>query len=214
QEAHMAFPSNIPTVEIRGRLLSPGMAAADASREKTARRSLLRVVFTPSVQKVTAPGADPSPVTFYHAGMPAPVEGITSTDGYLCTPDPQNDELALFPGVRLIATDAEQYSVVDWTWTVKVTSLDRKAVYETYSIGVPQAAAAAAAAAQDAQAAGAAAVTAGERATSAAASAAKAEQVTVTTGEVVGDDLILTKGDGSTKNAGNVRGPVGPAGPN
>src|SRR6185312_11610797 len=87
-------------------------------------------------------------------------------------------------------------------------------VPSTPGYGIPQAEAAAAAAAQDAQAAGAAAVTAGERATSAAASAAKAEQVTVTTGEVVGDDLILTKGDGSTKNAGNVRGPVGPAGPN
>ena len=34
---------------------------------------------------------------------------------------------------------------------------------------------------------------------------------TVTTGEVVGDDLILTRTDGTTVNAGDVRGPQGDA---
>lgn len=38
------------------------------------------------------------------------------------------------------------------------------------------------------------------------------EANSVVDGEVVVDDLILTKHDGSTINAGNVRGPVGPAG--
>lgn len=33
---------------------------------------------------------------------------------------------------------------------------------------------------------------------------------TVTTGAVVGDDLVLTRTDGTSVNAGNVRGPVGP----
>lgn len=42
------------------------------------------------------------------------------------------------------------------------------------------------------------------------------EDNTVVNGEIVGDDLVLTKYDGSTINAGDVRGPqglVGPAGP-
>lgn len=39
------------------------------------------------------------------------------------------------------------------------------------------------------------------------------EANSVVDGEVVVNDLILTKHDGSTINAGNVRGPVGPAGP-
>src|SRR5436190_5006493 len=39
------------------------------------------------------------------------------------------------------------------------------------------------------------------------------ENESVVDGDVVGDSLILTKHDGSTINAGNVRGPAGPAGP-
>lgn len=39
------------------------------------------------------------------------------------------------------------------------------------------------------------------------------EAGSVVDGDVVGDNLILTKHDGSQVNAGNVRGPVGPAGP-
>lgn len=39
------------------------------------------------------------------------------------------------------------------------------------------------------------------------------EAASVVDGDVVGDNLILTKHDGSTVNAGSVRGPVGPAGP-
>ncbi|MET0785319.1 MAG: LamG-like jellyroll fold domain-containing protein [Paenisporosarcina sp.] len=39
------------------------------------------------------------------------------------------------------------------------------------------------------------------------------EAASVVDGDVVGNDLILTKHDGSTINAGNVRGPTGPVGP-
>ena len=39
------------------------------------------------------------------------------------------------------------------------------------------------------------------------------EAASVVDGDVVGDNLILTKHDGSTINAGNVRGPAGPQGP-
>jgi hypothetical protein len=39
------------------------------------------------------------------------------------------------------------------------------------------------------------------------------EDGTVVDGDVVGDNLILTKHDGTTINAGNVRGPQGPVGP-
>lgn len=39
------------------------------------------------------------------------------------------------------------------------------------------------------------------------------ENNTVVSGAIVGDDLILTKHDASTVNAGDVRGPVGPQGP-
>lgn len=39
------------------------------------------------------------------------------------------------------------------------------------------------------------------------------EGASVVDGAVVGDDLILEKHDGSTINAGNVRGPEGPVGP-
>ena len=41
-----------------------------------------------------------------------------------------------------------------------------------------------------------------------------AADANVVDGDVVGNDLILTRYNGSTVNAGNVRGPVGPAGPN
>ena len=37
------------------------------------------------------------------------------------------------------------------------------------------------------------------------------EAATIVSGAIVGDDLILTKHDGSTVNAGNVRGPAGTA---
>jgi hypothetical protein len=46
-----------------------------------------------------------------------------------------------------------------------------------------------------------------------AARGAAIEAASVVDGEVVGDDLILTKFDGSTINAGNVRGADGPTGP-
>lgn len=39
------------------------------------------------------------------------------------------------------------------------------------------------------------------------------EAASVVDGDVVGNDLVLTKHDGSTINAGNVRGPTGPVGP-
>src|SRR6476646_4386940 len=39
------------------------------------------------------------------------------------------------------------------------------------------------------------------------------EAASVVDGDIVGNDLILTKHDGSTINAGNVRGPTGPVGP-
>lgn len=39
------------------------------------------------------------------------------------------------------------------------------------------------------------------------------EGASVVDGDVVGDNLILTKKDNSTINAGNVRGPIGPIGP-
>ena len=39
------------------------------------------------------------------------------------------------------------------------------------------------------------------------------EENTIVSGEIVGDDLILTKNNASTVNAGNVRGPAGPEGP-
>jgi microcystin-dependent protein len=39
------------------------------------------------------------------------------------------------------------------------------------------------------------------------------ENGTVISGTVVGDDLVLTKHDGTTHDAGNVRGPAGPPGP-
>lgn len=39
------------------------------------------------------------------------------------------------------------------------------------------------------------------------------EAASVVDGEIVGDNLILTKHDATTINAGNVRGPQGPAGP-
>lgn len=39
------------------------------------------------------------------------------------------------------------------------------------------------------------------------------EAMSVVDGDIVGDDLILTKHDASTINAGNVRGPEGPEGP-
>jgi microcystin-dependent protein len=39
------------------------------------------------------------------------------------------------------------------------------------------------------------------------------EAASIVDGEVVGDNLILTKHDATTINAGNVRGPIGPTGP-
>lgn len=39
------------------------------------------------------------------------------------------------------------------------------------------------------------------------------EAASIVDGEVVGDDLILTRHDETEINAGNVRGPIGPQGP-
>ncbi|MCW2132876.1 phosphodiester glycosidase family protein [Arthrobacter sp. VKM Ac-2550] len=226
----MTFPENISTVKVVGRFLA-GRVGAPTVTGSTAVPARVTVDFVPEVSKIPAPAAAPAPVTFYGGGLPGPVRGVLDYEGYLCTPDPENPDYPSQRGVYLIATDDESLAVMDWTWRVTVKADGR--VLDSYPIavpqdavtldltltapvpssegyGLPQAEAAVAAASS-------AAVASAGSAQDAEDAAGRAETYaagSVTAGTVTGDNLILTRHNGQTLNAGNVRGRQGEPGPN
>lgn len=229
----MSFPENITTVPITGRLLAGTVDGPNPTTKRSAVSARFLVEFTPEVTKIPAPEADGGPTTFYRGGgLPfAPVMGVVDSRGYLCTPDPDNRAIPLFEGVRLIATDDAALSVKDWTWRVTIRTLDGKTV-ESYPIAVPAAAAVngldltnlapvPSTPGYGIPQAEAAAAMAAQNSTKALQSVERAEatveavaEKALTSGAVVGDDLILSRQNGGTINAGNVRGPQGIPGPN
>ena len=204
----MSFPENITTVPVTGRLLA---GTVDGPKPTTGRQAVsarFLVEFTPEILKVPAPGAAGGPTTFYRAGLPATVRAVVDADGYLCTPDPDNFKIPMFRGVRLIATDDPALAVTNWTWRVTISTIEGRQV-EAYSIAVP---ASAATNGLDLTLLAPVPSSPGyglPQAEAAAAAAATSAAATISGGTITGDNLILTRRNGETVNAGNVRGPKG-----
>ncbi|MCW2132875.1 hypothetical protein [Arthrobacter sp. VKM Ac-2550] len=215
------LPTNVSTGTVAGRFLIASGDGVDDGLDPDGGPASGRVLFTPAVPYLQNPDAADGPVTV----LPEPVIGLLDKDGYLCTPMPRRPGRAGERGVRLIATDDVDMLTTDWTWTatfdlsvgknripaasfhlpadatVDLTTVVSIPTNKGY--GLPQA-----------EAAAGVAKTAAVDAAQSAADAEAAAVQTVTTGAVVGDDLVLTKYNGETVVAGNVRGQQGEPGPN
>jgi len=107
----MALPSNVSTGKVTGQFIVGLLDGPDADQEPDALPASGQVIFTPSIAYAPDVTADPNPVTILQTSVVA----VLDDEGYLCTPVQGTLEVA-YRGVRLIATDDPDLSVVDWTW--------------------------------------------------------------------------------------------------
>lgn len=110
----MALPTNAGTGLVTGRFIVGIADGDDADIEPDGVPAQGRITFVASVPYVPDPTATPDPVTI----LKVPIIGILDEDGYLCTPDPASPEYPGTRGLRLVATDDEDFSVTGWTWNV------------------------------------------------------------------------------------------------
>lgn len=110
----MALPTNAGTGLVTGRFIVGVADGDDADFEPDGIPAQGRITFVASVPYVPDPTAAPDPVTI----LKVPIIGILDEDGYLCTPDPAAPEFPGTRGLRLVATDDEDFSVTGWTWNV------------------------------------------------------------------------------------------------
>lgn len=215
-------PTNVQTGLVSGRFLAGIIDGPDPDDEPDFIAAVGRIMFVASVPYLPDPTADPAPVTL----LQAPVVGILDHEGYLCTPNeaggPGNR------GVRLVATDDPDVLVQEWTWNVKYTFEKVNGVVPTIEshafflpsdaqvdlttlvkvpsspgLGLEQVEAAVLRAEEEAF-----------KARQAVDDSLEIVAQTFVTAEVQGDALMLTRENGDTINAGDVRGQAGPAGPN
>ncbi|WP_434922947.1 phosphodiester glycosidase family protein [Glutamicibacter sp. PAEs-4] len=181
-----------------------------------------RILFVASVPYLPDPTADPAPVTL----LQAPVVGVLDHEGYLCTVNEAGGPGER--GIRLIATDDPDLLVQEWTWNVKYTfetvngvepkiephafflpsdaAVDLTTLVKVPSspgLGLEQVEAAVLRAEEEAA-----------KAQLAANESAALVAQTFVAAEVQGDDLVLTRDNGETVVAGDVRGAQGDPGPN
>ncbi|QCR53199.1 hypothetical protein C1N80_06135 [Brachybacterium sp. SGAir0954] len=110
----MALPTNAGTGLVTGRFIVGVADGDDADFEPDGIPAQGTVTFVASVPYVPDPTAAPDPTTI----LQVPIIAVLDEDGYLCTPDPLAPTYAGAQGIRLIATDDPDFSVVDWTWNV------------------------------------------------------------------------------------------------
>lgn len=106
------LPTNVSTGMVFGRFIISIVDGYDEGQEPDAIPATGSITFDASVPYLPNPSAGPSPVTI----LKVPIKGILDEEGYLCTPHPVTG-VAMYRGVRLVATDDPDLLVSDWTWT-------------------------------------------------------------------------------------------------
>lgn len=107
----MLFPTNIATGRVTGQFLAGIVDGADDDQEPDAVPASGSVTFTASVPYLPGPTATPNPATILTTSIVA----VLDREGYLCTPV-EGSRAPDYRGVRLIATEATDISVIGWTW--------------------------------------------------------------------------------------------------
>ncbi|MGP4995122.1 hypothetical protein [Glutamicibacter ardleyensis] len=191
------LPLNVSTGMVTGRFIIAAIDGADAAQEPDAIPASGTVTFTSPLTYAPDQTASPSPVTILFA----PIVGVFDEEGYLSTPHPVTGE-AMYRGVKLIATDDPDISVTNWTWTATYafdSVAGVKPVIASHSFALPSGST------QDL-------TTLVHVPSSPGYGLPQAEAAvneTITGAVVVGDDLQMTRRNGGTFIAGNVRGAPG-----
>lgn len=105
----MALPYTVTSGRVVGRFLVGVVDGSDANDEPDVIPATGKVTFMASIPYTPSPEV----MTFL-----APITAILDDEGYLCTPDPENPDVAGTRGVRLTSTDNLFASNKDWTWRV------------------------------------------------------------------------------------------------
>ncbi|GGJ74325.1 hypothetical protein [Glutamicibacter ardleyensis] len=191
------LPLNVSTGMVTGRFVIAAIDGADAAQEPDAIPASGTVTFTSPLTYAPDQTASPSPVTILFA----PIVGVFDEEGYLSTPHPVTGE-AMYRGVKLIATDDPDISVTDWTWTATYAFnpvAGVKPAIASHAFALPSGST------QDL-------TTLVQVPSSPGYGLPQAEAAvneTITGAVVVGDDLQMTRRNGGTFIAGNVRGAPG-----
>lgn len=191
------LPLNVSTGMVTGRFVIAAIDGADAAQEPDAIPASGTVTFTSPLTYAPDQTASPSPVTILFA----PIVGVFDEEGYLFTPHPVTGE-AMYRGVKLIATDDPDISVTDWTWTATYafdSVAGVKPVIASHSFALPSGST------QDLTTL----VQVPSSPDYGLPQAEAAVNETITGAVVVGDDLQMTRRNGGTFIAGNVRGAPG-----
>lgn len=113
----MALPSNVSYGTVNGRFILAYGDTDDSGLEPDAVPAAGSVFFTASPILLKNATASPDPVTI----LPAPVEVVLDTDGYLRAYDGEGGR-----GIRLVATDDPDNNPVNWTWQVQFRLTDQE----------------------------------------------------------------------------------------
>lgn len=123
------LPSNLSYGTVTGRFLLAYADSADGDVYPDGQAAKGSIFFTPSPAYLLDATATPDPVTV----VPATVEAVLDSDGYLCG-------YGTTRGIRLLATDDPQANPVNWTWEVSFRLTDQTDTpvnIEPYSFSLP-----------------------------------------------------------------------------
>lgn len=194
------IPSELSTGIVHGRFLFAVIDSDDTSQEPDAVPASGTVKFKASVPYLPVGSTADGPVTVINTVF----TGVLDHEGFLCTPYPLSTA-PMHRGVRLIATDDPSAAVQDWTWAAEY-QFDpvegAKAGIPSHSFALPSGSAVDL-------------TTLVSVPSSPGYGLPQAEAAineTIVSALVVGDDLQLTRRNGETFIAGNVRGDKGDKG--
>lgn len=108
------LPSNLSYGTVTGRFLLAYADSADGDVYPDGQAAKGSIFFKPSPAYLLDATATPDPVTV----IPATVEAVLDSDGYLCG-------YGTTRGIRLLATDDPQANPVNWTWEVSFRLTDQ-----------------------------------------------------------------------------------------
>lgn len=116
----MAIPANFSTGRVTGQFIVGVADGPDDDDEPDFIPAAGVVAFTASTPYLPHPAADPNPVTM----LKTTILAILDSEGYICTPRPDNPTVAGRRGIRLVATDDAGASVEGWTWNATPQFVD------------------------------------------------------------------------------------------
>jgi len=108
----MLLPNNVSTGRVTGQFIVGVVDGDDADQEPEVIPASGMITFTASVPYLPNLGSVPNPKTI----LTKSIFGVLDDQGYLCTPKPGTKEPS-YQGVRLVATDDPDLSVLNWTWS-------------------------------------------------------------------------------------------------